>query len=440
MVRRMSVRDIGARLVARTGFGARPAEVDAVVDDGLEAAVRRLLGAADDGSRDEGPPPPRLEPLPPPGKLSPEERDEYRKKLNDQRRRLVLWWLDRMVVTERPWLEKRTLLWHGHWATSMQKVRSAALMLRQNETLRRLGGGDFRDLARAMVRDPALLWWLDAGRNTATAPNENLARGLMELFTLGVGHYTEDDVRQAALALSGWRIGRGDGTPRLVPRRHAPGKQTVLGKTADFTDQTLVDHLVARPESPDYLARRLWSWLVSPTPPSAPALARIVTAYGDDRDLTAMFEAMLTDEAMEAPGSVLVKQPLEWVVGAMRTLDLRPSALPAPIGQRLIIGLRGLGQVPFHPPSVGGWPSGEGWLTTSAAETRLGMATALAQRAKAAEVADAAPAERPDVLARLLGVGEWTGRTRAVLTGLQGGPPDRLIAAALCAPEYLVNR
>ena len=144
-------------------------------------------------------------------------RAAYAKQLRSRSAALTLWWLDRMVRAEQPLVERLTFTWHGHWATSIQKVRSPAMMLRQNETLRSLGRGDFRELARAMVRDPALLVWLDGQKNKKGKPNENLARELMELFTLGVGHYSETDVREAARALTGWRVDRAHATAAPVP-------------------------------------------------------------------------------------------------------------------------------------------------------------------------------------------------------------------------------
>jgi uncharacterized protein (DUF1800 family) len=125
---------------------------------------------------------------------------------------LALWWLDQMVATPLPFVERLTLFWHGHWATSIRKVRVPALMLTQNETLPTHAAGDFPAMARAMVRDPALLVWLDAGRNKRESPNENLSRELMELFTLGRGFYSEVDVREGARALTGWRTSRGTAT------------------------------------------------------------------------------------------------------------------------------------------------------------------------------------------------------------------------------------
>jgi uncharacterized protein (DUF1800 family) len=398
------------RLAQRTGFGGPVTATS--FDQALDTLLR--TGAA--------PAPPALGTLPPPR----QDRKAFGAAARAQTQALILWWLDTMITAPSPWLEKRTLLWHGHWATSIQKVRQPALMLEQNQTLRRLGGGDFGVLARAMVRDPALMIWLDAGGNTARAANENLGRELMELFTLGVGNYTEEDVRQAALALTGWRVNRQTGAIMFVPRRHAQNTQTILGTTADFTDQSLVDLLVGRPASARYLASRFWRWLVSAVPPAQPALDRLVVAYGAGHDTTALFRAMFTAPEFTDPGSVVVKQPVEWLAGAMRALGLRPADLPRP--QALVAGLNALGQVPFKPPSVGGWPTGAAWLTTSAAQTRTRIAALLALHTKVRAT--------KDTIGDLLGVPAWTPRTRAVLNA---AGPKRLLIAALCAPEYVVN-
>jgi uncharacterized protein (DUF1800 family) len=314
-------------------------------------------------------------------------------------------------------------------------------MLLQNQTERTLGGGDFRTFARAMVHDPALMLWLDAAGNTAKAPNENLARELMELFTLGVGHYSEDDVRQAARALTGWLVSRRDEKPAasFEEQRHAGGTQNILGQTADFTDQTLIDLLVSRPDSGRYLATRMWGWLVSPTPPGESSLSRITAAYGPSRDLTAMFRAILADPAFRQADSVVVKQPIEYVVGALRDLRLRPSTLDKKVQQALLHGLSGLGQTPFDPPSVGGWPTGGAWLTTAAAQTRVKLAAALARAADLAAVSSQSVSKRPAYVAGMLGVGAWTARTQGVLASAASNPAE-LVTLALSAPEYIVSR
>jgi uncharacterized protein (DUF1800 family) len=163
-------------------------------------------------------------------------------------------------------------------------------------------------------------------------------------------------------------------------------------------------------------------------------------AYGPKRDLTAMFTAMLSETAISASDSVLVKQPVEWLVGAMRALGIRPSKLPAADQRQLVVGLQTLGQLPFTPPNVGGWPLGEAWLTTSSAETRLRLASLLVKGIdlQALPVSKAPTAQRPTALATALGVTQWTPRTAAALTPL-ASTPNRLIAFGLCAPEYVVS-
>ncbi|MFD1045765.1 DUF1800 family protein [Kibdelosporangium lantanae] len=172
----------------------------------------------------------------------------------------------------------------GHFATSAQKVRSAELMGRQNRTIRDHGLGEFAVLANAMVVDPAMLIWLDGQKNTAKAANENLGRELMELFTLGVGHYSEEDVRAAAKALTGWKVNRDTGAVTFNAKQHDNSVKTVLGTTGPLDAHGLVDVLVKNPASPRFIAQRLWSRTVSNTPPPDDVLARLVKA-GTIRDL-----------------------------------------------------------------------------------------------------------------------------------------------------------
>ncbi|XVV33647.1 DUF1800 domain-containing protein [Streptomyces sp. CA-100214] len=429
------------RLLQRTGFGG--AGEDALgqggAGEGWDQALERVLAPADDP---DAPSPPDLGPLPDRGKADDNTADgtrqAYRRAVREQREALTIWWLDRMTATERPWIEKRTLLWHDHWATSIQKVKSGRAMLAQNQTLRRLGAGEFRTMARAMVQDPALMLWLDASGNTAEAPNENLARELMELFVLGVGHYEEEDVRQAAAALTGWSVDRrgdGDWSGRFRPQRHADGAQTVLGRRTDFTATALVDHLVAQPECPRHVASRLWARLVSAdSGPSDGNLDRIAAAG----DLTAMVRAIFEDPAFADSANVVVRQPVEYVVGALRALGVRPARLERKARGQLLRTLSGLGQVPFAPPSVGGWPHGTAWLTTAAARVRIGFAQQAVHQGDLSAVETAPAKERPEVLAWLLGVRRWSERTAAVLAGA-AGEPDRAAAIALTAPEYLLH-
>jgi uncharacterized protein (DUF1800 family) len=430
-----------AHLLRRTGFGTTSAAVDAAAARGYDATLAAVLAPKADDPGVRATPAPEFGPEP----ARPERGDEavrkaYRAEIRRRSQALTLWWLDRMVSAREPFGERLTLTWHGHWATSLQKVKSPGLMLRQNETFRRLGRGDFRELARAMVRDPALVVWLDGNRNRKGKPNENLARELMELFTLGVGNYSEADVKEAARALTGWRVDRRRGTATPVPRFHDGDPKTVLGHTGNLDDRGLVDLLVDQPASARFVATRLWQRHAAPGPPPPATLARLVAAYGPGRDVTALLRALLTDPAFRAPAarSALVAAPVEYVVGTYRSLGLTVPRDDPKAGRRLIGGLRSLGQVPFLPPSVGGWPAGPAWLSTAATQARLTFARTVVGAADLDAVARTAQADRVEAIGRLLGVETWTARSRAALTEA-AADPERLVTLALVAPEHVVR-
>jgi len=437
----VSERDAVRRLLQRVGLGPRPGELDAAAAQGFDATLARLTSSTvPDPGVAVSPAPPSATPGLTRGdrQLSPEQRRATRQQEKDRVEQLSLWWLDRMAAVEAPYPERLVFFWHGHFATSVKKVKSAALMLTQNETFRRLGGGDFRDLARALVVDPAMLVWLDGGGNRRGKPNENLSRELMELFMLGVGHYGEADVREGARALTGWRVDRATDSAAFVPQAHDGGPQTVLGSTGSFDAPGLVELLAAQPASPQFLAGRVWRRFVSDTPPEPATLNSLVAGYGPGRDITGLLRAAVGAPAFRDPGSVLVRQPMEWLVGALRALRLRPSAMPATAQQAVRTGLVALGQVPFAPPDVGGWPSGSGWLTTTASLARLRIAQALASAGDIGAVAEASPGARADAAAALLGLPAWTDRTRAALTPL-ARQPAQLVALALASPENTVS-
>ena len=360
-----------ARVLRRAGFGVTGPEVDNVVTRDWPAYVDAMLGAnpdADPGA--VATPMPDLAPPRMPGKgATPAARKQFGRQLSEQADLLSDWWLRRMVAVRQPVHEKLTLLWHNHFATSAQKVRVAAYMAAQNQKLRTLSLGDFRTLAYTMLTDAAMLRWLDGQTNTAKAPNENLAREFMELFALGHGNgYTEDDVRAGARALTGWVIGA-DGQTSVVPKRHDFTAKTLFGLTRNFDAAGFCDAVLAQPKSAEYVAGRLWQQLASDEPPSPEALDRLVSAYGPGRNLRALTRAILTDDEFTGGHATIVNTPIEWLVGVMRTLRV-PIDNPA---QRKIADatLRALGQRPFYPPSVGGWPHGQVWLSTASAEARL---------------------------------------------------------------------
>ena len=428
-------RDAVRRLLQRVGLGPRPGELDPAAAAGFDATLTALLPPSVRPDAGAALTPPPAFPSPPANADQKTARKAQRQAAAQEGRRLVTWWLDRLAAVDQPYTERMTWFWHGHFATSIKKVGSAPLMLGQNETQRRLGTGDFRALARAMIVDPALLVWLDGSGSKAAHPNENLAREFMELFTLGVGNYAEDDVRQAARALTGWAVRFTDDQAVQVPRNHDAGPETVLRTSQAYDAASLVDLLVTQPASPTFLARRLWVRMVGETLPDAQTTDALVQAYGPGHDVTALVRAIATSAAFRDPRSVLVRQPVEWLVAALRALRIPASRLPATV---LAATLAATGQTPFAPPNVGGWPSGTRWLTTTAALARLQAGRALAATGDISPVADEQPAQRVAAVADLLGLAPFGTRTAAALTPLAGNPPQ-LVAAALASSESCVS-
>jgi uncharacterized protein (DUF1800 family) len=432
----MTDRQSVSHVLRRLTFGPTASEVDRAEKAGVSATVSAVL------ARQPAPPAPDLgaDPLATLAKGADREaRLKARAEAAEKTAELSRWWLRQMAASGGG-AEKLTFFWHGHWATSIQKVKSAALMYRQQQTFRRYGGGDTGPLVRAMLRDPALILWLDGQKNTAKAPNENLARELMELFTLGVGHYTENDVKAGARVLTGWMIDRGTGTAKLVPKRNARTPVTLLGRTGTIDTDGYADLLVRHEAHAPFIASRLWMRYGGETAPSAAASGRMVAAFGPGRNVTAMLRALVLDPEFAATTGQLVKQPVEWVIGAVRQLGIDAGELDDKQLKQLSATMRALGQIPFRPPSVGGWPVGLAWLTTSSAQARLRSAPNLVALAPAAvaTLEQAARPDRLDALARLLVIDKWTDRTAAVLTPA-AQEPKKLLALGLAAPEYAVH-
>lgn len=416
------------RLLDRFGFGAGGTELADARRTGWRATLSALLSP--DGGDSSATPPPTPAPYRRVGKdADPEAKKERKRQLRQDRTALTVWWLDRMVATRAPLTERLTWFWHGHFATSLQKVRDPRLMLAQNATLRRLGLGDFRDLARSMIIDPAMLIWLDGNDNTAAAANENLAREFLELFTLGHGNYTEDDIKEAARALTGWKINRKTGTATLKPKQHSAGGKIILGRTADFDAKSFVDHVVDQPASARHVVSRLWFRLVGAEPPAEAIVGRLVDAYGPGRDIATLLSALTEEDAFADSANTLVKQPVEWAVGLMRATGVRPGKLAPDQQRKLITLLKGMGQVPFLPPSVGGWPAGAAWLSTASARSRIELATMIT-KAASDSAADADPVV-------LLGLDRVSSRTTAAI---KAAPARSRLAVTACSPEYVVSR
>jgi uncharacterized protein (DUF1800 family) len=417
-----------ALLLARAGFGPTAAELAVARKAGYANTLSALLDPSKPDIGATSAPEPRLG-MDPYADM-PNPTDEQRARANQVRERqieqITRWWLDRMTVADHQALEKLVFFWHGHWATSVDKVRSPQLMLVQHRTMRH--ARDFAEMSRKMVLDPALVYWLDGQLNTRKSPNENLGRELMELFMLGIGHYTEKDVKEAGRVLTGWRVSLGSEACIFQPTHHDSGRKTILGVTGAITATRLVDLLLRRKECPRFIAARLWHRYASSSQP-IPERTREAMAEAFPKP-QAMLRVLFEDEAIAATAGTLVKQPVEWLVGGMRQLGLRLGGLPAETLTTILKALKDLGQLPFAPPSVGGWPAGGSWLTSAAAQVRLGLAGTLATLAAVEKLT-------PDEVAYILCVDGWTDRTYSVLRDVKD--PRHLLTLGMASPEYLVT-
>ena len=425
-----------ARLLRRTGFGVTGSAVDAALAAGPAAYVATILAA--DPLTDPGAiatPLPVFAPITRVGKnATKEQRQAVNAQVSAQLTTLTAWWIRRMVAVQSPFGEKLTFGWHNHFATSFKKTRSAPFMAAQNATLRTQGRGDFHTLALSMLTDAAMLRWLDGEQNTTGAANENLSREFMELFALGHGDgYTEDDVREGARALTGWRI-RDDGTTYLNAKLHDSGSKTVLGVTGNLDEAGYCTAVLGASGSPGYLATRWWGQLASDAPPSASLLASLVRAYGPGRSLSGLFTALLTSSEFDQ--GAMVVNPVDWLIGAVRTLRVPVTTDAA--AKKLAVVLNALGQLPLDPPNVSGWPSGQAWLSTSAADLRLRAAAALVKGGDISVVSQASTSARLDVTAHLLGIASWSSTSATALKPAVGNPAQ-LVTLALNSPEYLTN-
>jgi uncharacterized protein (DUF1800 family) len=389
-----------AHFLRRAGFGAPPSKVREVAARGIERTAFDWLShaAAQPVDPDRDPILLRLK------SGLPEDKDETLPV-----HLVKMWWMHRMLFTENPLAEKMTLFWHGHF-TSKLGAKAGPDMLAQNQLFRTHALGNFRTLTRTVSRNAAMLRYLNGNQNFKAHPNENYARELMELFTCGIGHYTEDDVKAAACAFSGWNLRRDEFY--FNPRQHDPGPKTFLGETGNWNGDDIVDRLVAHPATARRVCTRLFSFFAYDNPESAVVDALVNTYYSSGYEIRPIVDQILRSRAFysDRARNALIKCPVQLVVGSIKMLGqedafnlMRPSEgkLPkelkdmtagkpggnymAKAGREsgllagLVISLRGMGQDLLAPPSVKGWDGGETWINAATLQTRVAFADRLAR-------------------------------------------------------------
>ena len=483
-------------LLNRAGYGGTPAQLRQLAAMGLDAAVDHLVDYDDHPA------------LPGPDldadvirKRTAEERqrisqakksgdqdhlDAVRKQQSQARRddrkqfqSLQQWWLGRMAQTPRPLEERLTFFWHGHFASSQRSVRDSYLMYAQNAMLREHARGRFDAMVAAVVHDPAMLKYLNNDRNIAKRPNENLARELMELFTLGVGNYTEDDIKEVARALTGYGVDDNDFV--LNKRRHDGGEKKILGQTGPFDGASVAALLAAHPACPRFIALKLYDYFVADVGDVYEKLSRRRAAAVDSLTAVLRKENLHIGRTLKHlfksrhfyDNDVVgkkIKSPVQLLVGTVRSLGT-----PTREAKNVLPALTQMGQVPFLPPTVDGWDGGRAWINTSTLFVRQNYTTYLAtgldakakpksnskKRRKNKAKAATEPAYRPTTLLAHLSnpspqaaadalidhaLGPHTPSARRVplhdlanellADGLADAPLARLIAAIAATPEY----
>jgi hypothetical protein len=355
-------------LYRRAAFGATWDELQTARRDGPEKTIARLLAGAPGQAEFEH----LMDELAP--ETLPEEGNTGG---------LQGWWLYRMLKTFHPLRERMTLFWHNHFATSIVKVQDPALMWQQNRLIRKHALGKFGPFLLAMSKDPAMLIWLDSNSNVRGKPNENYAREVMELFTLGVGHYTEKDVREAARCFTGWHTSparclprHGAPQPRFLFNRfqHDDGVKTLLGRTGNWDGGDVVRILLEQPACALFLVRKLYRAFVSEgeTPPDRLLEPLAEQLRKSDYDIGAVVGTILRSRHFFSEHAYRrrIKGPAEFVVGMLRSLEAELDGMAVPLAALL----DGLGQTLFAPPNVKGWDGGRAWLNSATLLTRHNLA------------------------------------------------------------------
>jgi hypothetical protein len=392
--------DHARHLLSRAGFGGSPAQIRILTQWGLDRSVDSLVNF---GKVKDEPVPDTLfrsDIMRPPtaeertmqrrAAASRDEdtlasirlrRQQAEREDRGQIREMQLWWLKKMIETSRPLQEKLTLFWHGHFATSYRTIEDSYHMFQQNQLFREHATGSFKDLLHGIIKDPAMLAYLDNNDSRKNRPNENLARELMELFSLGVGNYTERDIKEGARALTGYTFS--DDKFRFEKNNHDESTKTILGKTGAINGEGFVDIILAKPACAEFICTKLYRYFVHNYPTGNKAFdesaKRVIMQMADRfrgngydiaKTLTTLFRSQhFYDQAIRAQ---LIKSPVDVVVGTVRTMNAPPRDLSV-----LLDALDRMGQHIFMPPSVKGWDGGRSWINTSTMFVRQNIAVFL---------------------------------------------------------------
>ncbi|MGZ4681018.1 MAG: DUF1800 domain-containing protein [Acidimicrobiales bacterium] len=424
----MDDRSAIAWLARRVGFGLGPGELDSLVALGVPSVVDRLVDPDAHG----------IAAAPDPWRSLDLAGYDIHKSGGPLRQASVEAWLQAMFVTPRPLEEWMRWFWHGHFVSTNGVVKDPRLMVGQLRMLGAEGLGDFRTLLRAVTIDPAMLVYLDGTDSRIGAVNENYGREVLELFALGVGNYSEADVRAGATALTGWHVYRPDGTASFQSRIHDDSPQSYLGRTGVHDLDTVVDAIVGHDACAPFITGKLARAILGPDVDDG-LISRLAGDFAaSGLQIRPLVRAIL-EAGLDGASSTMVMAPVPWAVAAARSAGVGPDDL----GRALPLGLRDAGQLPMSAPNVGGWPGGRAWLTSSTTLSRVDLAGRIASKAP-----DADPARQAAAAGDLAALADRLGRpegfipaTSAALGALhdRGDSGVGVLTAALSSPDLVTG-
>ncbi|MBI1334937.1 MAG: DUF1800 domain-containing protein [Armatimonadetes bacterium] len=385
----LTERDKVAHLLRRFGLGASEEEVNYYMQGGLKGAIDKLLNC----------------------EQVPELYDFSWDVIQDQKGQIrpqqaVVGWSARILMTRRPLLEKMTHFWHNHFATSAEKVTNGPLMIQQNDILRRNALGNFKTLLSEVAKDPAMLIWLDGQDNIKGRANENFGREVMELFTLGVGNYTEKDIQEAARAFTGWsfvRNGRNaqksPATFMFKPVLHDDGTKTVLGKTGDLSGDDVLGILCSKPRVAEFITNKIWNWFVYPNADPATLKPFVDDFWRSGLDIKTLIRAIVESDEFYSDRAhrKLIKNPLDFCMASARAMGVGEAMAQqlASLGQSdtgararlapaaaVSASMKSQGMWLLYPPDVSGWKPGDAWISSATMVERINWANKVMGGAK----------------------------------------------------------
>lgn len=328
------------------------------------------------------------------------------------------YWLYRMTETSAPLTEKMTLFWHDHFATSFRKVNNVSLMVQQNELFRKYALGSFYDLLIEVGKDPAMVIWLDGNSNKKGKPNENYAREVMELFTLGIGNYSEEDVKEAARAFTGWSVNKEDNYKiSFNSKQHDTGTKKVLSESGNFNEHTVVDVLFHQAALSRHMASKLLQAFATADPPEE-WVNQVAADFKDSATVGDVLHKLFLSERFYKTEyrRAIIKSPAEYVAWIIRAYQI-------PLSKGYVSAMRKMGQELFLPPDVSGWVEGTSWLMSSSLLARYQFAESIAKKVKSTMFTErpynlAAGAEAQDyvwVWSRYAGIGSLGKQTETAM-------------------------